>query len=203
MNKKSKHIIPPVVSVTAGEREKRNGYKGALLWFTGLSGSGKSTISQLLDRRLFELGVFSYVLDGDRVRTGLNSDLGFSKEDREENIRRIAETSALFVDAGCIVSSAFISPYRKERDFARSRVAEGKFLEIFVDTPVEICEERDVKGLYKKARAGEIKGFTGVDDPYEAPENPEMRIKTESIEPGKAVDLIVEELRKRNLLHYE
>ncbi len=200
MNKKSSHIIPPETSVKPVERERRNGHKGAVLWFTGLSGSGKSTLTQLLDRELFKRGVNSYVLDGDRVRTGLNSDLGFSKEDREENIRRIAEVAALFADSGAIVSTAFISPYRKERDFARSRVPAGQFLEIFVDTPLDECERRDVKGLYKKARAGEIKGFTGIDDTYEAPENPELRIETVKMTPREAVIYIIQELQNRSII---
>ncbi len=200
MSIEPRHIIPPEASVTSRDRESLNGHRGALLWFTGLSGSGKSTITQALDRELTNRGVHSYVLDGDRVRTGLNGDLGFSREDRKENLRRISEVAALFVDAGLIVSTAFISPYRRDRDFARQRVPEGRFIEVFVDTPLEECERRDAKGLYKKARAGEIRNFTGIDDVYDPPLAPEMHIKTMETPPDESVKIIVALLEKRGIL---
>ena len=156
------------------ERWQLAGHQGRVIWFTGLSASGKSTVANLVDHKLHARGIRSYVLDGDNIRQGLNKNLGFSAEDRAENIRRIGEVSMLFTDAGVIAITAFISPYRSDRDAARSLLSEGEFIEIFVDCPLEVCEKRDPKGLYKKARAGEIKGFTGIDDPYEAPEKPEM-----------------------------
>ncbi len=161
------------------ERFKALGAQGATLWFTGLSGSGKSTIASALEQVLVSGGVNSYRLDGDNVRHGLNKNLGFSAEDRTENIRRIGEVAKLFADSGCVALTSFISPYRADRDLCRTLHAEGKlpFIEVFVDTPLDVCESRDPKGLYKKARAGEIKGFTGIDDPYEAPEKPELVLK--------------------------
>lgn len=178
-------------SVSREEREQLNGHRGCVVWFTGLSGSGKSTVANLVDHKLHELGVHTFVLDGDNVRHGLNATpdilseshsaafaerfgLGFSAEDREENIRRIGAVTELFASAGLVVLSAFVSPYRRDRDAVRKQLAEGDMVEVFVDTPLEICESRDPKGLYKKARAGEIKGFTGIDDPYEATENAEL-----------------------------
>ncbi len=159
-------------------RAAAHGHRGAVLWFTGLSGSGKSTIAHRVERMLIERRVFAYVLDGDNIRHGLNSDLGFSPEEREENIRRIGEVARLFADSGAVVLSAFISPYRRDRDRVRGLLGEGEFVEVFVDTPLEICEARDPKGLYKKARAGEISNFTGLDAPYEAPEAPEVHLET-------------------------
>jgi len=178
-------------SVSREDREKLNGNRGCVVWLTGLSACGKSTIANLVDHKLHAMGVHSMVLDGDNVRHGLNAapgmlredhgeefaarfGLGFSAQDREENIRRIGAVAKLFCDAGIVTLTAFISPYRVDRDHARARAGEGDFIEIFVDAPLEVCEERDPKGLYKKARAGEIKGFTGIDDPYEAPEKPEL-----------------------------
>src|SRR5512137_690122 len=157
------------------DRERLLKQKGCTIWFTGLPSSGKSTTAFTLEHELISLGYLAYVLDGDNVRHGLNRNLGFSAEDREENIRRIGEVAKLFADAGVITMTSFISPYRKERDLARKIHGEAglRFVEIFVDTPVDICEERDPKGLYKKARRGELKGFTGIDDPYEEPLNPE------------------------------
>ncbi len=174
-------------SVTREEREKLNRHKGRVIWFTGLSACGKSTVANLLDHNLHSRGLHSFVLDGDNVRHGLNAGpgmlkerhgeefskrfgLGFSAQDREENIRRIGAVAKLFCDAGMIAITAFISPYRRDRDAVRASLSPGDFVEIFVDCPIEICEQRDPKGLYKKARAGELKGFTGIDDPYEAPE---------------------------------
>ena len=149
-----------------------------VLWFTGLTGAGKSTIANLVEKKLHSLGRHTYLLDGDNVRHGLNRDLGFTDADRVENIRRIAETAKLFVDAGLIVLVSFISPFRSEREMARGLVEEGEFFEIFVDTPLDVCEERDPKGLYKKARAGQLKNFTGIDSAYEPPENPEIIVNS-------------------------
>ncbi|MBX3411631.1 MAG: adenylyl-sulfate kinase [Pirellulales bacterium] len=178
-------------AVSREERENLNGHKGCVIWFTGLSGCGKSTVANLVDHKLHAQGAHSFVLDGDNVRMGLNAGpgmlkkrhseefanrfgLGFSAIDREENIRRIGAVSELFASAGVIALTAFISPYRRDRDAVRAMLPEGDFIEILVDAPLEVCEARDPKGLYKKARAGEIKGFTGIDDPYEAPEKPEL-----------------------------
>jgi len=147
-----------------------------IIWFTGLSASGKSTLANALEHKLYEKGLKTYLLDGDNLRNTLNSDLAFSNEDREENIRRVSHLAQTLVDAGLIVITAFISPFKKDREFARSLVEENEFIEVFVDTPLEVCEKRDPKGLYKKARAGEIKDFTGVDSIYEKPENPELRV---------------------------
>ncbi len=178
-------------SVTREEREKLNGHKGCVIWFTGLSACGKSTVSNLVDHKLHKRGIRSYVLDGDNVRHGLNAGpgmlkerhgdefakrfgLGFSAQDREENIRRIGSVAKLFCEAGAVTLTAFISPYRKDRNAVRATMKDGDFIEIFVDAPLDVCEKRDPKGLYKKARAGELKGFTGIDDPYEAPVKPEL-----------------------------
>lgn len=185
------HVVWHDHSVSREEREQLNGNRGCVVWFTGLSACGKSTVSNLVDHKLHAAGKHSFVLDGDNVRMGLNASpqilkdrhsetfakrfgLGFSAEDREENIRRIGSVAKLFAEAGVIALTAFISPYRRDRDAVRATMKDGDFLEVFVDTPIEICEQRDPKGLYKKARAGEIKGFTGIDDPYEAPVKPEL-----------------------------
>lgn len=156
------------------QRQKLNGHKGAVLWFTGLSGCGKSTIANAVDQLLHQRGIHTFVLDGDNIRMGLNKNLGFSPEDRTENIRRIGEVAKLFADAATIVSTAFISPYKADRDMVRALLPAGEFVEVYVNASLETCESRDPKGLYKKARAGEIKGFTGIDAPYEAPESPEL-----------------------------
>ena len=173
-----KYIIPHGHTITKENRQELKGHKSCILWYTGLSGSGKSTLANKVEEKMFDMGLHTYILDGDNIRMGLNKGLGFSDEDRKENIRRIGEVSKLFVDAGVIVSTAFISPFRSDRDMVRSIVKKGEFVEIFVDAPIDICETRDPKGLYKKARAGEIKQFTGIDSPYEAPENAELTIKT-------------------------
>jgi len=165
--------------VTREDREKIHGHKGATLWFTGLSGSGKSTVARRVEQILTERGCFAYVLDGDNVRHGLNEDLGFSPEDRTENIRRIGEVAKLFTDAGAFTLTAFISPYRKDRDRVREIMADGDFVEVHVTAPLEVCEERDPKGLYKKARSGEIPSFTGISAPYEEPEKAEITIHTD------------------------
>ena len=175
---KATNIVRHEGHVSRQERESLLGQQGVLLWLTGLPSSGKSTIAYTVEHALVNRGHLAYVLDGDNIRFGLNKNLGFSAEDRAENIRRIGEVGKLFVDGGYITLASFVSPYREDRDGVRALMADGDFAEIFIDTPVELCEERDPKGLYKKARAGEIPNFTGVSDPYEEPENAEMVIKT-------------------------
>lgn len=203
--------------VTHGERERLNGHRGCVVWLTGLSGAGKSTVANLVDRRLYERGVRSYVLDGDNVRYGLNAGtrileerhgtefanrfgLGFSAEDREENIRRIGAVAKLFCDAGIVTLTGFISPYRRDRDRVRAALADGDFIEIYVDTPLEVCEMRDPKGLYKKARAGEIKGFTGIDDPYEAPLQPELKLDGGKKDPDSLADDVLSYLEQAGVV---
>ncbi|MCM3788069.1 adenylyl-sulfate kinase [Domibacillus indicus] len=187
-------------SLTKEERRKKSGHHSAVLWFTGLSGSGKSTVANAAARRLFDLGVSTYVLDGDNVRHGLNKDLGFSDEARKENIRRIGEVSKLFVDAGQLVFTAFISPFREDRDTVRALLENDEFIEVFVECPIEKCEQRDPKGLYKKARAGEIPEFTGISSPYEAPEKPELVLNTDQYSVEECVEQLVEYLKKNNWL---
>ena len=182
------------------DRKSRSALKGQeprILWFTGLSAAGKSTIANLVDMRLHALGKHTYLLDGDNVRLGLNKDLGFSDADRVENIRRIAEVAGLMVDAGLIAIVAFISPFRRERAMARKLVGAGEFIEIFVDTPIAVAEARDPKGLYRKARRGELKEFTGIDSPYEPPETPEIRIDTTLISAQDAAEQIIGYLKLR------
>ncbi|MEX2536003.1 MAG: adenylyl-sulfate kinase [Trueperaceae bacterium] len=186
--------------VTKGERARRKGQKPCILWFTGFSGSGKSTIANAVEVKLAEMGYHTYLLDGDNIRHGLNKDLGFSDEDRTENIRRIGEAAKLFVDAGMIVLTAFISPFRSDRTLVREIVEEDEFLEIFVDTPLSVCEERDPKGLYAKARRGEIKDFTGLDSPYEAPDHPEVHLRPAEESVEQSVDRIVRGLEERGVL---
>jgi adenylylsulfate kinase len=164
--------------ISKEDRERLHKHKGICLWYTGLSGSGKSTIARKVEEKLFEHGISTYVLDGDNVRHGLNKNLGFSPEDRAENIRRIGEVAKLFADAGILVMTAFISPYKSDRELVRKSFPEGDFVEVYIDATIETCEERDVKGLYKKARAGEIKEFTGISAPYESPDKPELIINT-------------------------
>jgi adenylylsulfate kinase len=182
------------------ERERLLRQKGTLVWFTGLSASGKSTIAFTAEHELIRRGRLCFVLDGDNVRHGLNKNLGFSAADRAENIRRIGEVGKLFVDAGLIAMTAFISPYRADRDIARRLLADGEFIEVFVDTPIGVCEERDPKGLYKKARAGELKGFTGIDDPYEPPLKPELVIDNSRCTPQEAAARVIQELEQRGRL---
>jgi len=177
-------------TVSKPERQKLMGHKSAVLWFTGLSGAGKSTVANTVDHLLHQKGIHTFVLDGDNVRMGLNKNLGFSAEDRAENIRRIGEVAKLFANSGIFVLTAFISPYRADRDQVRSILEEGEFIEVLVDASLETCEARDPKGLYKKARAGEIKGFTGIDDPYEAPEHPEIILDGNN----KSIDELAEEV---------
>jgi adenylylsulfate kinase len=184
LKKLAENVFWHQTKVSREQREKLNKHPGLCLWFTGLSGSGKSTLAVEVEHRLHDKGMHTYLLDGDNVRHGLNRDLGFSPEDREENIRRIGEVVHLFVDAGLIVLASFISPYRRDRDRIRNLLPKGRFIEIFVDCDLETCEARDPKGLYKKARQGEIKNFTGISAPYEKPENPELIIWN-----GKDADL--------------
>jgi len=188
--------------VTRAEREKNLGQNGCTLWMTGLSGSGKSTIAVVLEQVLLERGKHAYRLDGDNIRHGLNKNLGFSAEDRAENIRRIGEVAKLFADAGIIAITSFISPYRADRDTVRKLHDEANvpFLEVYVNTPLEVAEQRDPKGLYKKARAGEIKGFTGIDDPYEAPENAELHLRTDQLEVAQSVERLLDMLTERGLI---
>ncbi len=186
-------------------REERYGVlgqKGATIWFTGLSGSGKSTIAFTLEHALIQRGRLAYVLDGDNIRHGLNKNLGFSAADREENIRRIGEVAKLFADCGVITMTSFISPYRKDRDGVRALHVAGQmpFIEVHLNTPIETCEQRDPKGLYKKARAGELKNFTGIDDPYEAPLTPELTIDATTTSPQQAAGILIEYLEKRGIL---
>jgi adenylylsulfate kinase len=200
-------------SVSRDEREQLNKHKGCVIWFTGLSACGKSTISNLVDHKLHNRGIHSYVLDGDNVRLGLNAGpgmlkerhgeefakrfgLGFSAQDREENIRRIGAVAKLFSEAGIVTLTAFISPYRRDRDAVRAAMKDGDFIEIFVDAPLEVCEARDPKGLYKKARAGELKGFTGIDDPYEAPAKPELVLDAGKKDAETLADEVIAYLEK-------
>jgi len=197
---KATNIVWHQGAVTRDDREKLNGHKGATVWLTGLSGAGKSTIAVDLEKRLLERGVRTYILDGDNIRHGLNKNLGFSPEDRTENIRRIGEVAKLFTDAGMVVLTAFISPYRADRDQVRKIMQDGDFIEVHVDAPVEVCEQRDVKGLYKKARAGEIKEFTGISAPYEAPEKPELRLDTTGLSVEQSARQIIGSLEQRGII---
>lgn len=199
-------------AVSREEREQLNGHRGCVIWFTGLSGCGKSTVANLVDHKLHAMGLHSFVLDGDNVRHGLNAGpgmlkerhgeefakrfgLGFSAQDREENIRRIGAVAQLFCEAGIITTTAFISPYRRDRDAVRAMMKDGDFIEVLVDAPLEVCESRDPKGLYKKARAGEIKGFTGIDDPYEAPTNPELTLDSANKDAETLADEVIAYLK--------
>lgn len=181
-------------TVTHHDRVKLKQQQPVVLWFTGLSGSGKSTVANAVESKLLSLGKHSYLLDGDNVRHGLNKDLGFSDADRIENIRRIGEVAKLFVDSGAIVLTAFISPFISDRQQARELLAEKQFLEVFIDTPLEICEQRDPKGLYKKARKGEIKNFTGIDSEYEAPVSPDIHVETANKSIEECAELVVKQL---------
>ncbi len=204
-------------AVSRAEKEKLNGNKGCVVWFTGLSGSGKSTVANVVDHKLHELGKRSFVLDGDNVRHSLNASpkilseshsesfakrfgLGFSAEDREENIRRIGAVAKLFAESGAIALTAFISPYRADRDGARAMLNPGEFFEVYMQTPIEVCEQRDPKGLYKKARAGELKGFTGVDDPYEAPTAPELTLDASNKSADELADEVIFFLKSRGVI---
>ncbi len=198
--RRSQNIHWQAIEVNKQAHAALKGQKPAVIWFTGLSGAGKSTIANLVEKKLHALGRHTYLLDGDNVRHGLNKDLGFTEADRVENIRRVAEVSRLMVDAGMIVLVSFISPFRAERRMARTLVDKGEFCEVYVDTPLGIAEQRDPKGLYGKARRGELKNFTGIDSPYEVPENPEVRIDTTIDAPEEAANRIVAHLRSMGIL---
>ena len=200
MTNESSNIVWSHSDVTRDEREKALKQKGRIIWFTGLSGSGKSTLAKALEQRLFERGNVAYILDGDNIRTRLSSDLGFSDEDRTENMRRIGEVAILFADAGLITIAAFISPFRSYRDRVREVMDQDCFIEIYLDVPLKVCEARDPKGLYKKARAGEIEKFTGISSPYEEPVKPELALNTAKMPVEECIDLIEAYLCNRQLL---
>ncbi len=204
MNKTQTSITPNVVwhhaTVTRARRELQNGHRGAILWFTGLSGAGKSTLAHAVEESLHQMGCRTFVLDGDNVRHGLSGDLGFSPHDRIENIRRIGEVSKLFMEAGVIVLTAFISPYLSDRERVRGMVEHGRFVEIFCDSSLEVCESRDVKGMYKKARTGQIAEFTGITSPYEAPIKPELRVDTGKDELDVCVRQVLDEIMLRGII---
>jgi adenylylsulfate kinase len=191
------NIISHNYQVSKTDRREKNKHNSFLIWFTGLSGSGKSTIANVVEQELYRLGVKTYTLDGDNIRKGINNDLTFAPEDRTENIRRIAEIGGLMVDAGLVTLAAFVSPYKKDRANVKKIIKDVNFVEVFVNTSVEECEKRDVKGLYKKARAGEIKNMTGISAPYEAPENPDIEIKTEEKTIEEAVQEIINYIKPK------
>jgi len=194
------NIVWHDASITKEERRGKNGYHSFVIWLTGLSGSGKSTIANALARKLFDENIQSYVLDGDNIRHGLNKDLSFSEEDRKENIRRIGEVAKLFVDSGQVVLTAFISPYQQDRDLVRALLEEKEFIEVYVKCSLKSCEKRDPKGLYKKARNGEIKQFTGIDAPYEEPKSPEIVVDTENDTVEECVEHIYQYLKENELI---
>ncbi len=198
--KTTNNIVWHSSTINKIDRQKLNQHKSGILWFTGLSGSGKSTIANALEKRLYEQGIRSYLLDGDNVRHGLNKDLGFSAEDRKENIRRISEVAKLFVDAGTIVVTAFISPFREDRQIARDLVESDEFMEIYIKCSLEECENRDPKGLYQKARNGQIPDFTGISSPYEEPINPDLIVETDRLSIDEAVDYIIDYLKTNSLI---
>jgi len=195
-----KNIVWHHATVTRARRETQNGHRGAIVWFTGLSGSGKSTLAHAVEETLHRQGCRTFVLDGDNVRHGLCGDLGFSSKDRVENIRRIGEMAKLFMEAGVIVLTAFISPFRADRERVRGMVEHGDFIEIYCDAPIGVCESRDVKGMYKKARAGLIAEFTGISSPYEAPEDPELTVNTGTAELDDCVQQVIGEMVQRGLI---
>jgi adenylylsulfate kinase len=200
MNNISSNVVWHEASVDRAERERLNGHRSTILWFTGLSGAGKSTLAHAVEERLHQARARTYVLDGDNVRHGLCGDLGFSAADRSENIRRIGEMAKLFVDAGIIVLTAFISPFRSDRDRVRALVPPGDFLEIHCRCSVDVCESRDVKGLYQKARAGIVKDFTGISSPYEEPQAAELVVDTAALDLEQCVELVLNLLRERGIL---
>ena len=194
------HVTWHKGSITKQDRERLLRQKGVVIWFTGLPSSGKSTVANAVEKKIFEHGNLSLVLDGDNIRHGLNKNLGFSPEDREENIRRIGEVAKLFADAGLIAMTSFISPYRKDRDKARELMKDGEFIEVFVKVPLDVAEQRDPKGLYKKARAGEIKEFTGISAPYEEPLNPEIVMDTSKLDVTQCRDIIINKLEEKGII---
>ena len=196
----AKHIYPHEGVVKREHRERLLGQRGVTLWFTGLSGAGKSTLAVAVEEALHKLGNLTYILDGDNIRSGINNNLSFSPEDRKENIRRIAEIAKLFREAGVITLTAFISPYREDRQLARDLAGSDDFIEVFADASLDSCEERDPKGLYKKARAGQIPEFTGISAPYEAPENPELHIRTDQHSVEECVEMVLSYLRQKKLI---
>lgn len=200
MNKKSTNVVWHHATITRETREQLNRHKSVILWFTGLSGAGKSTLAHAVEDRLHAMGCRTFVLDGDNVRHGLCSDLGFSAEDRTENIRRVGEAAKLFLEAGVIVLTAFISPFRKDRELVRSLVPHGDFLEIYCAASIDVCEQRDVKGLYKKARAGLIPEFTGISSPYEAPVDSELMVNTGETDLDACVEQVIQLLTERGLI---
>lgn len=197
------NIITHTFGVSQQDRNKQNNHNSFVLWFTGLSGSGKSTLANEVERALIKLSVRTYILDGDNIRQGLNKNLSFSPEDRGENIRRIAEVSKLMIDAGIVVLAAFVSPYIKDRENIKKIIGDSQYIEIYVNTPIAVCESRDVKGLYKKARAGEIANFTGVNAPYEPSENPDIEIDTSKQSSQKTVDEVIEFVKNKLILTHE
>ena len=199
---KDLNIIYHKATVTRKRREQLNGHKSVVFWFTGLSGSGKSTLAHSVEEELHKQCCRTFVLDGDNVRHGLSSNLTFSDNDRKENIRRIGETAKLMMDAGVITIAAFISPFRQDRDFVRQLLLRKDFIEIYCSTSLEVCESRDVKGLYKRARAGEIKNYTGIDSPYEAPDNPELIIDTENESLEGSVTKVIDFLKSKEIINY-
>ncbi|WP_163135607.1 adenylyl-sulfate kinase [Bacillus subtilis] len=194
------NIIWHPAAISKSDRQSLNGHKSCVLWFTGLSGSGKSVLANAVDEKLYRKGIQSYVLDGDNIRHGLNKDLGFQTGDRIENIRRIVEVAKLFVDSGQMILTAFISPFREDRDMVRALFPKGEFFEIYVKCPLHVCEQRDPKGLYKKARNGEIKHFTGIDSPYEAPLSPDFIIESDQTSISDGADLIINALQNRGII---
>jgi adenylylsulfate kinase len=192
-----KYIVPQDYHITKANRQKLYKHKSFVVWFTGLSGSGKSTLANLVEQRLHDMGCHTYILDGDNVRHGLNKDLGFDEVSRQENIRRIGEVAKLMVDAGVIVLTAFISPFRSDRQMVRELLEPGEYVEVFVNCPLEICEQRDVKGLYQKARAGVIKNFTGIDSPFESPESPEVEVQTNLMSLEESVEKIIQSIKDK------
>ncbi|BEV38290.1 adenylyl-sulfate kinase [Bacillus stercoris] len=194
------NIIWHPAAISKSDRQSLNGHKSCVLWFTGLSGSGKSVLANAVDEKLYRRGIQSYVLDGDNIRHGLNKDLGFQTGDRIENIRRIGEVAKLFVDSGQMILTAFISPFREDRDMVRALFPKDEFFEIYVKCPLHVCEQRDPKGLYKKARNGEIKHFTGIDSPYEAPISPDFIIESDQISISDGADLIINELQNKGII---
>jgi len=197
------NIIPHIYQVSIEDRRKLNKHNSFLIWFTGLSGSGKSTIANALEFELHKLGINTYTLDGDNIREGINSDLTFSPDHRAENNRRIAEVAKLMIDAGLVVLAAFVSPYKKDRENIKSIVKDVNFVEVFINTSVEECERRDVKGLYKKARSGEIKNMTGISAPYEAPEHPDIEIRTENESISSSIKKLIDFIKPKLKLNHE
>lgn len=195
--KEKLHIIPHVHAVDVNDRNKLLGHASFVIWFTGLSGSGKSTLASQLEQELHKQGIHTYILDGDNIRTGLNKDLNFSADARTENIRRIGEVSKLFIDAGVVVLSAFVSPYKEDREAVKQLVGAERFVEVFVDCPLHVCEARDVKGLYAKARAGQISNFTGVNAPFEVPEKPDVHIKSAEISVEEGVSTLRDAIQSK------